>query len=129
MAVLFLIGRIILGLFFLMMGVNHFMQLNMMSGYAESKGIPAPRLAIIVSGLLLLVAAVTFLTGFQPLIGIIALVIFFVPVSVTMHNFWAVEDEQTRMNEMINFMKNLALLGAALMFLAIPQPWPLSLGG
>jgi hypothetical protein len=33
-----------------------------------------------------------------------------------------------RMGEMVNFNKNLALAGSALMFLAIPQPWPLSLG-
>lgn len=31
-----------------------------------------------------------------------------------------------KMNEQINFMKNMALLGSTLMFLAIPRPWPLS---
>jgi hypothetical protein len=45
------------------------------------------------------------------------------------HNFWAVEDQQMKMAEMVNFTKNLALAASALMFLAIPTPWPFSLGG
>ena len=44
-----------------------------------------------------------------------------------MHNFWTVEDAQMKMNDMINFTKNMALAGAALMLLALPRPWPLSL--
>jgi hypothetical protein len=44
-----------------------------------------------------------------------------------MHNFWKLEDPQLRMADKINFMKNMALLGAILMLLAIPSPWPLSL--
>ena len=34
----------------------------------------------------------------------------------------------TILNE-FHFLKNLGLLGSALMFLTIPQPWPFSLGG
>ena len=43
-SIAFLIGRLIIGCFFLMNGFNHFMQLRMMTGYARSKGIPAPEL-------------------------------------------------------------------------------------
>lgn len=105
------------------------MQLEMMSGYAGSKGVPAPKLAVIVSGLLLLVGGLSILLSFQPLIGVIALVIFFLPVTFMMHNFWAVEEEQIKRAEMVNFTKNLALMGSALMFLVIPTPWPFRLGG
>lgn len=112
-----------------MFGANHFMRLEMLSGYAASKGVPAPKAAVIVTGLLLLVGALTILTGFQPWIGVAALAIFFVPVTFQMHNFWAVEDEQMKMAEMTNFLKNMALFGATLMFVAIQQPWPLGLGG
>jgi putative oxidoreductase len=126
--ILFLIGRIIVGLFFLMNAGNHFMQLGMMVPYAKSKGVPQTRLAVLGTGLLLLVAAVTLVTGFYPDVGVAALVVFFVPVSVMMHNFWAIDDEQQKMVEMVNFTKNMALLGFALMTLAIPEPWELSLG-
>ena len=57
MQVGFAIGRIIVGLFYLFTGVNGFLNLSMTSGYAASKGVPAPMLAVIVSHLLLLVAA------------------------------------------------------------------------
>ena len=46
----FLIGRIIAGGFFLMNGFNHFAKLNMMTGYAKSKGVPAPAIAVDGSG-------------------------------------------------------------------------------
>jgi uncharacterized membrane protein YphA (DoxX/SURF4 family) len=129
MEIAFLIGRIILGIYYLFNASNHFMQLEMMSGFAGSKGVPAPKLAVIVSGLLLLVGGLSILTGFQPLIGVIALVVFFLPVTFMMHNFWSVEDQQMRMMEMTQFVKNMGLMSSALMFLAIPTPWPLSLGG
>ncbi len=127
MQVAFLLGRVIVGVYYLMSGVNHFTKLGMMSSYAAAKGIPAPKVAVIVSGFLLLVAALTLLTGYRPTIGVIALVVFFVPVTFTMHAFWAVQEPMSRMSEMINFTKNLALLGSSLMFLAIRQPWPFSL--
>jgi uncharacterized membrane protein YphA (DoxX/SURF4 family) len=72
------------------------------------------------------VAGITILLGYYPEIGVAALVLFLIPVSYKMHNFWAVPAEQ-RMAEMVNFTKNAALLGSALMFLKIPKPWPFSL--
>lgn len=130
MEIAFLIGRIIVGVYFLFNAFSHFSQVKMMSGYAASKGVPAPQLAVIVTGLLLLVGGLSILTGYQPLIGVICLVIFFLGVTFMMHAFWKVEDPMARVGEMVNFMKNLALMGSALMFLAIPQPWPFSfLGG
>ena len=129
MEIAFLVGRIIVGVYYLMMAANHFMQLEMLSGYAGSKGVPAPKLAVIVSGLLLLIGGLTILTGFRPVIGVAALVVFFLPVTFMMHNFWTVEDPQMRMMEMTNFTKNMALMGSALMFLMIPTPWPFGFGG
>ena len=38
----FFVGRVIAAGFFLMNGFNHFAQLNMMTGYAKSKGVPVP---------------------------------------------------------------------------------------
>ncbi|MCX8024026.1 MAG: DoxX family membrane protein [Thermanaerothrix sp.] len=103
---------------------NHFIQVRALSGYAQSKGVPAPTLAVIGSGILLLIGGLSILTGFQPTIGVLALVMFFLPVTFVMHAFWKIQDPLLRATEMINFMKNLALMGSALMFLAIPQPWP-----
>lgn len=123
----FLIGRLIVGLYYLFNAGNHFFRVKALSGYAQSKGIPAPNIAVLGSGVLLLVGGLSILTGFQPTLGVAALVIFFIPVTFTMHAFWKIQDPMMRIIEMVDFMKNLALMGSSLMFLAIPQPWPYSL--
>ena len=77
---------------------------------------------------LLVVGGISFVLGLRPRIGVAAITLFLIPVSLIMHNFWAFEGMQ-RMIEMRGFMSNLALLGSALMFLAIPRAWAFSLDG
>ena len=126
MDILFLVGRILFGGFFTMMGLNHFMKMDMLKGYAQSKGVPAPGLMVPLTGLLLLGGGLSVLLGVYTNIGPWLLVVFLFFTSLKMHNFWALEDPQTRMNEMNHFLKNMALLGASLMLLLLSS-WPLSL--
>ena len=112
-----------MGGFFLMNSFNHLAQLNMMTGYAKSKGIPAPALAVGGSRTLLFLGGLSLLLGYHPAIGVALLVIFLLGASFGMHNFWTVQEEQAKQGEMINFLKNMAILGLLLMTLAIPQPW------
>jgi putative oxidoreductase len=123
---LLLIGRIILGGFFIYSGVNHFIGFGMMTQYAKMKGVPFPAVAQGVTGLMLLFGGLSILCGVYPVVGILLLVAFLVPVSLVIHNFWEIKDPLLRMADKTNFMKNMALLGAILMLLAIPTPWPLS---
>jgi len=51
--------------FFFMNGFNHFAQLNMMAGYAKSKGVPAPVLAVGGSGVLLFLGGLSLLLGYH----------------------------------------------------------------
>jgi len=124
--VAFLIGRILVGLYYLFNAFNHFKSLDMMAGYAGSKGVPAPKLAVAGSGALLAIGGLSILTGFEPRLGVAAIVLFLVPVTLTMHQFWKVQDPTQKMGEQVNFMKNVALLGSTLMFLVIVRPWPYS---
>lgn len=122
----FLIGRILFGGYFLMNAINHFSKADMLSGYAAAKGVKSPKLAVFVSGLLLLAGGAGILLGVYVSWAVLALVLFLVPVSFKMHAFWKVSEPNMKMMEMVNFTKNMALLGAALMLLAISTPWPLS---
>jgi uncharacterized membrane protein YphA (DoxX/SURF4 family) len=124
---LFLAGRVLLGGYFLYSGINHFLNVGFMAQYAAAKGVPAPELAVMGSGLLLLLAGASILLGFYPTIGVGAAALFLIGVTPMMHDFWAVPAEQ-QMAEMVNFTKNFALLGATLMLVAIPEPWPVSVG-
>jgi len=123
---LFVLGRTIFGGFFAFNGINHFRHQKMMSQYAGSKGVPAAEAAIPATGALLLAGGLSILAGLKPKQGLAAIVGFLIPVTLQMHRFWEVQDQQQRMNEMINFSKNVALIGAALMMLELPEPWPAS---
>jgi len=122
-----LIGRFIVGAFYLYYGINNFVDFAGMSGYAAYKGVPMPGVAVIVGAILLLIGGVSILVGYRPVAGITALVLFLLPVTMLMHNFWTITDPQMRMIEQGLWMRNMALAGAALCFLAIPRPWLWSL--
>ncbi len=123
----FVIGRMIFGGFFLYNGINHFLKKDMMAQYAGAKNVPAAEAAVLASGALLVVGGASMISGFQPKVGAGAIAGFLAAVSPTMHNFWQVDDEGQRSNEMIHFMKNMALLGSALAFMGFEEPWPASL--
>jgi uncharacterized membrane protein YphA (DoxX/SURF4 family) len=123
----FLLGRILYGGFFIIGGINHFQHLGMMASFVGAKGLPAPKLAVIVSGLLIVVGGLSVLFGAEPEVGVLCIVVFLVPVTFMMHAYWTETDPMQRINQRVNFQKNLALLGAALLLLFVPRPWPLSL--
>jgi putative oxidoreductase len=126
-SVIFVIGRFLLGGFFVNSGINHFKSIAMMSGYAQMKGVPMPKASVAFSGVLLLLGGLSVLLGVYPTVGVASLALFLIPTTYMMHAFWKVEDPMAKMGETVNFMKNTALLGAALTLLAIPQPWTVSL--
>ena len=117
-----MIGRVLLGGYFLRSAYNHFVNVKQLAGYAASKGVPAPQLAVIGSGLLLLVGGVGILLDRFIEFSVLALVLFFIPVTFTMHRYWKETDPSMKALQSVNFYKNLALLGAVLMLLIILQP-------
>ena len=116
-AVLYL-GRILFGGYFIMSGYNHLANLTMMAGYTQSKGVPAPKAAVALTGILLLIGGISVLLNFYPVVGLVALIVFLIPVSFLMHAFWKVQDPMAKMGERVNFFKNLALLGGVLILLS-----------
>ena len=123
-----LLGRVLFGGVLAFTGVNHFLDLEGMAGYAEAKGVPAPRLAVAGSGATLIVGGLSVVAGAFPLVGSALLVVFFVGTTPKMHDFWnAGEDE--KQNEMNHFLKNAALLGGSLAFVALStQDWAYDVG-
>jgi len=124
--VAFLIGRLLVGGMYLSAGVMNVIEVDAKAGYTASKGVPDPKTWVILASVLLVIAGFSFITGLRPRIGISALVLFLIPVTLFMHNFWVVDGMQ-RVSEMHSFLSNLGLLGSGVMFLAIPRPWSFSL--
>jgi len=110
-----------------MMGVNHFMKTESMVGYAQSKGVSSAKSMVLFSGLLIFLGGLGFILGIAIKWAIILIAVFLIAVSFKMHAFWKIEDPQEKMAEMSNFMKNMALLGAALMMWMFSTGWPLAL--
>ena len=126
MADLFLIGRLIVGGFFLYSGVHHVLDTATLAQFAGAKGVPMPEVAVLLTGALLIVGALSILLGILPRLGLACIILFLAGVTPTMHAFWSVTDPQMRQMDMANFMKNLALMGSAMMMLMIPTPWAYS---
>jgi putative oxidoreductase len=127
MGEVFLAGRILVGSYYLLGAVHHFTNLGTLAEHAGSLGVPLPGLAVAVAGVLLAIGGLSLILGLYPDVGIAALVLFFIPVTFMMHAFWSDGDPALRQIDLINFGKNVALLGSSLMFAAVPRPWAYSL--
>ena len=119
MDILLIIGRVLFSLIFISSGLSHITKVEAMSGYAQFKKVPAPKLAVIVSGLMILLGGLYVALGVYADLGGLFLAVFLILTAFMMHNFWTIQDPQAKQGEMINFMKNLALAGAALIIFVV----------
>ena len=126
---LFLLGRLLFGGVLAFMGLNHFMDLETMAGYAEFNGLPAPRFSVVASGVLLVLGGIGIVVGAFPVVAAGGLAVFLLVSAVTMHDFWSVDDPEEKQSEMTGFLKNLHGAGAAITLLAVGgAAWPYGLG-
>ena len=108
-----LVGRVLYSGIFLMTILGHFSQGYI--GYATQQGVPAAGLLVPLSGIIAIAGGLSVALGYKAKIGAWLLVIFLIPVTLAMHNFWAVTDPMMRGVQIAMFMKNLSMLGAALL--------------
>ncbi|MDK1010996.1 MAG: DoxX family protein [Actinomycetota bacterium] len=113
MDIVILIGRIAFALLFIASGYAHFSKTAAMTGYAESLGVKPAKPLVLLSGLFLIVGGAMVATGAWADVGALVLVAFLLPTAFLMHPFWKFEGEQQQ-TEMVSFMKDLSLAGAAL---------------
>jgi putative oxidoreductase len=109
-----LIGRVLLCLLFLMSGLTFHFTSDAVQ-YAEAQGVPAASLLVPLSGVIEIIGAFSIMLGYRAKWGAWLLVIFLIPVTFMMHNFWAIDDPMQRQMQMTMFMKNLGLLGGVLL--------------
>lgn len=114
MRLLYGIGRTIFGGFFLYNGINHFQSTDALRQYAEAKQVPSPHLSVQGSGALLTAAGAGLVLGVRPKLSALAVAGFPAGASGIFHDFWNQQEPATKQAEVIQFTKNLALIGAAL---------------
>lgn len=113
MDVIVLIGRILFSVAFVGAGVGHLQQPDAMAGYAESQGVPQPRVMVILTGIAQIAGVLALVLGVWPDLAALGLAIYVLTTAVVMHPFWkAPEDQQQQ--EQTQFIKDVSLGGAAI---------------
>ena len=107
------VARLLFVALFLMSAPNHFKAQTI--AYAAQQGVPAAGLLVPLSGVIATLGGLSVTLGYKAKIGAWLLVLFLVPVTLLMHNFWAVTDPMMRGMQTALFMKNVSMLGAALL--------------
>ena len=107
------LGRFFFALIFLLAGANHFNKQAI--GYAASQGVPLASIAVPLSGVVAIAGGLSILLGYRAKLGAWLIVLFLVPVSLMMHKFWTITDPMMAQIQMVLFMKNVSMLGGALL--------------
>jgi putative oxidoreductase len=116
MDVVFLVGRILFGLLFVMSGFMAHLGEGGKQGreYARSLGAPSPDVLVPLSGVAIIAGGTMIALGLWADLGAILVVGFLAGITPIMHAFWKIDDPQMQQIQSAMFFKNLALLGAAL---------------
>ena len=106
------LGRLLFALIFIFSSMGHFDEHTI--AFAASKGLPLASVLVPLSGIVELAGGLSILFGFRAKIGAWLLVVFLIPVTFTFHQFWNVTDPMARQMEFATFLKNISMLGGAL---------------
>jgi putative oxidoreductase len=107
------LGRFLFAVIFVMAGANHLNKQTI--GYAASQGVPLASIAVPLSGVLAILGGLSILLGYRAKLGAWLIVLFLIPVTLMMHKFWTVSDPMMAQIQMVMFMKNVSMLGGALL--------------
>ena len=119
-----LFGRLLFVLIFLLAGPNHFAAQTI--AYAASQGVPLASIAVPFSGVIAILGGLSILVGYRAKLGAWLLALFLLAVTPLLHAFWNVSDPMMHQMQMVMFMKNLSMLGGALLITQFGSgPWSL----
>jgi putative oxidoreductase len=107
------LGRFLFALIFLFAAPNHFTKQTI--AFSASQGVPLASIAVPLSGVVAIAGGLSILLGYRAKLGAWLIVLFLVPVSLMLHKFWTIQDPMMAQLQMILFMKNVSMLGGALL--------------
>jgi putative oxidoreductase len=108
-----LLGRILLGLIFLLSGLGKIGSFAGTAGWMTSKGLPMAEVLLAITMVIEIGASLMIIGGFKARLGAAALFLWMIPVTFLFHNFWSMPAAEQQI-QMIMFMKNLGLMGGML---------------
>jgi putative oxidoreductase len=105
-----LIGRLLIAAIFLVSGINQLTDIPGTVAHMTRVGIPYADTLAIVAGAAEVLGALALVFGLLTRVGAVGLILFMIPATLIFHAFWNYEGAE-RMPQMVNFMKNLGLIG------------------
>ena len=112
-----LAGRILLAQLFIISGAIKIPGFEGTAGYIAAKGLPMPQVLAALTIVLELGGGLMLAAGFKTRWVAIAFFLWLIPTTFIFHKFWGIEAAQVQ-NQMINFMKNISIMGAMLLVFA-----------
>ncbi|MCA9110251.1 MAG: DoxX family protein [Planctomycetaceae bacterium] len=112
------LGRVLLSLIFVMSGVHKITAWNETASQMESEGMPIVPLFLLGAIVFELLGGLSVMLGIMARRGAVVLIIFLIPTTLIFHDFWTYEGHEQQM-QMINFMKNLAIMGGLFVVAAL----------
>jgi putative oxidoreductase len=111
-------GRALLGLYFIVPGIQKITQFGKMSAYMQTHDVPMTSLLLPLTIVMQLSAGALLIVGYKGKVAAFMLAGLTLIISIYMHNFWAMEEGVARMHEMQNFIKNMAIMAGLLIVTA-----------
>jgi putative oxidoreductase len=112
-----LIGRILIAAIFVVAGIGKLTDTAGTAAYMSSVGVPQATTLAIIAGIAEVTGGLAIAFGFLGRLASLGLILFLIPTTLLFHNFWALEGAEAQM-QMINFLKNLAVMGGLLLLYA-----------
>jgi len=117
-AAISLLARIMIATIFLMSAVgNKIPNFNSVAATMATEGVPMPQLALVGAIVFLIAGSLSVIAGFKIRIGAALLLVFIVLATYFFHDFWTFEGQEQQL-QMIQFMKNLSLMGTMVFLIA-----------
>ena len=111
-------GRLMIATIFLMSAVgNKIPKFNDVATYMASEGVPLPQVMLAGAIVFLIAGCLSVIAGFKIRLGATLLLVFLVLATYYFHDFWKFEGQEQQM-QMIQFMKNLSLMGTMVFLIA-----------
>ena len=113
-----LLGRLMIATIFLMSAVgNKIPKFNDVATYMASEGVPLPQVMLAGAIVFLIAGSLSVIAGFKIRLGAALLLVFLVLATYYFHDFWKFEGQEQQL-QMIQFMKNLSLMGTMVFLIA-----------
>jgi putative oxidoreductase len=112
-----LIGRVFLATIFIFEAIDTFLHIDKTKGTMTMHGLNDNQdLLIYCTLFLLFVGGVMVLLGYRTTMGAFMLLLYWIPVTIIVHDFWNFRGDELRQQSIL-FMKDIAIIGGLLMLI------------